>query len=187
MIAACLAVAAQSPAWAGGPSEAAMQQWIASTTPVEQHAQLAKLVGNWRIRQRDWREAGEPWNDATGTASFRKILGGRFVVQEITTSLQGHPYHGWGVIGYDRDAEKYVAAWMDDFGTSLLRLEGDPGAKQDGFAVSGYLGPAGDPRARWTMKQLWKDDDHQVIEWWGPDREGRPMKKVEVDYERVAS
>lgn len=145
------------------------------------------MTGRWRVRQRDWRGTGTPWNDAQGFATWRPVLGGRFMQQELVTSLGNHPYHGLGLVGFDRDSGKYVGAWMDDFGTSLLPLQGDWDEGTRTLSLKGYIGPQGDPRAQWVMKQIWSDNNHMTVEWWGPTAAGTSAKVVQVDYARVST
>ena len=186
MCAIALGFAALSqPLSAADMTEHALQQWMASAAPVAQHVQLQQMAGRWRIHQRDWRSSQTPWNDATGIATWRPVLGGRFIEQELVTTLGGHPYHGLGLIGFDREAGKYVGAWMDDFGTSLLPLEGSWDAASRTLNLKGYVGPQADPHMQWSMKQIWRDKNHVTVEWWGPSATGAPMKHVEVDYTRV--
>ncbi|HSQ98403.1 MAG TPA: DUF1579 family protein [Sphingomicrobium sp.] len=181
------AAAAAQPAPAADMSEQAMNQWISSARPVAEHDRLRAMTGRWKVRQRDWRGGAAPWNDAQGTATWRPVLGGRFMEQELVTSLKDHPYHGMELVGFDRDSGKYVGAWMDDFGTSLLPLEGNWDEKTRSLTLKGYIGPQADPRMQWMMKQTWADKDHMTVEWWGPTAAGTTVKVVEVDYSRLAA
>ena len=172
-------------AWCAEMTDQSMQAWIASAAPSTQHRRLQELSGRWKVHQRDWMGSGAPWNEADGTATWRPMLDGRFMQLELATSLKGHPYHGVGVLGFHRDSNKYVATWMDDFGTSLLKLEGDWDEATHTLSLAGYLGPYGDARARWVMKQTWQDNDHLTVEWWGPTAGGATAKVVELQYTRV--
>ena len=178
-------IAISPAAWSADMSEQALAEWIASAAPAAQHLRLQKLSGRWTVHQRDWMGAGAPWNEADGEALWRPMLGGRFMQVELATALKGHPYHGIGVLGFHRDTGKYVATWMDDFGTSLLKLEGDWDEASRTLSLAGYLGAYGDPRTRWVMKQIWRDDDHLTVEWWGPAAGGASAKMVELQYSRM--
>jgi hypothetical protein len=182
-----VAAAAPQPAPAADMTEQAMTAWIASARPVAQHDRLREMSGRWQVRQRDWASGAAPWNDARGTATWRPVLGGRFMEEELVTSLKHHPYHGMGLVGFDRDTGKYVGAWMDDFGTSLLPLQGDWDEGTRSLTLKGYIGPQADPRTQWVMKQTWHDKDHMTVEWWGPTAAGTSVKVVEVDYTRLGA
>jgi hypothetical protein len=183
----CILAAHAQPAHAAEMTEQAMSAWIASAAPVSQHALLQEMAGDWKVRQRDWRSGADPWNDAKGRATWRPVLGGRFMQQELVTSLKGHPYHGLGLIGFDRESGKFVGAWMDDFGTSLLPLEGSWDAATRTLTLKGYMGPQADPALQWVMKQVWHDKNHMTVEWWGPAPGRVSSKKVQVDYTRATA
>ncbi len=168
-------------------SDQAMNAWISSAKPVAQHSRLAEMAGRWKVRQRDWRGGDAPWNDTHGTAIWRPLLGGRFMQQELATSLKTHPYHGLGLLGFDRETGKYVGAWMDDFGTSLLPLQGDWDESTKTLTLKGYIGPQADPRTQWVMRQTWRDRNHMTVEWWGPTASGTSAKVVQVDYTRISA
>lgn len=179
--------AVAGPALATQMTDEAMHEWIASAAPVAQHSRLEQMTGRWRVRQRDWRGGAAPWNDAQGRATWRSVLGGHFMQQEIATTLGNHPYRGLGLIGFDRDSGKYVGAWMDDFGTSLLPLQGDWDEGTNTLTLKGYIGAQADPRAQWSMKQIWRDKNHMTVEWWGPTAVGTSAKVVQVDYTRISA
>ncbi len=179
------AAAVAQAALAADMSDKAMDAWIASAAPTTEHARLQQLSGHWKVRQRDWRGGTAPWNDSEGLATWHPVLGGRFMQQELVTRLKNHPYHGLGLLGFDRDSGKYVGAWMDNFGTSLLPLQGDWDEVNRTLTLKGYLGAQANPSMQWVMKQTWHDRDHMTVEWWGPTAAGTSVKVVEVEYTRI--
>ncbi|MGZ3182614.1 MAG: DUF1579 family protein [Telluria sp.] len=175
---AILALAFSSAAHAGGRTEAQMQNWMAATRPVAEHAKLAALAGAWKVHQRDFDQAGAPWSEADGTAEFGTFLDGRFLQQELHTALMGHPFNGVSLLGYNRESGQYVGTWMDNFGTSMMPLHGGFDAAGKVLTMEGTDG--------WSLKETWIDARHHRMEWWGPGPGGKPMLKVEVVYERAA-
>jgi len=166
-----------------GMNPKALQAWMDSAAPVAAHQKLQALVGSWTTHQKDWLPTGDLWNEAEGSATFRLILGGRFVQEDYTTALDGHPFHGLGLTGFDRQQNAYVAMWMDDFGTGIIPLEGgfDPAGR-----VLTLTGGAATGRAAggWRVTDAWWDKDHHTVTWWGQGTDGKPVKLSEIFYTR---
>ncbi|GLH70359.1 hypothetical protein GETHPA_18920 [Geothrix rubra] len=178
---------------AAGPPKApamdpkAFQAWLDSAAPTAAHARLKAYVGAWTTRQTDWLPTGEKWNEADGTATCRLVLGGRFLQEDYATTLDGHPFHGLGLTGFDRQRNAYVAEWLDDFGTGVISLEGT----FDGTGhVLTLLGPSpagsvgGHAASGWRVTDTWWDPDHHAVAWWGQGIDGRPVKVSEILYTR---
>ena len=92
--------------------------------PVAEHARLRDYVGTWATHQTDWLPTGKTWNEADGTATCHLTLGGRFVQEDYTSALDGHPFHAMGLMGFDRQAKSYILLWMDDLNTGFVSLAG---------------------------------------------------------------
>src|SRR5689334_15924307 len=81
--------------------KAAMEAWMKSMTPGEQHKKLAAQDGEWTSAGKMWEKADAPPVEFTGTAKFHMILGGRYQVQEVSSVMMGMPFQGQGLTGYD--------------------------------------------------------------------------------------
>lgn len=178
---------AAAPPKAPGMDPRALQTWMDSAAPVAAHNRLKAYVGAWTTRQTDWLPTGDRWNAADGTATCRLILGGRFLQEDYTTSLDGHPFHALGLTGFDRQRNAYVAEWLDDFGTGVISLMGTFDAAG---RVLTLLGPApegqvgGRAATGWRVTDTWWDADHHAVAWWGQGIDGRPVKVSEIVYTR---
>ena len=165
----------------------ALQAWMAAAAPAAGHQKLQDYVGSWTTHQTDWMPTGTKWNEADGTATCRLILGGRFVQEDYATTLDGHPLHGLGLTGFDRQKNAYVSLWMDNFGTGFVSLEG-------GFDGTGHVltllgapegaGVEGRPAVGWRVTDTWWDKNHHAMAWWGQAADGRPVKLSEILYTR---
>lgn len=166
-----------------GMNPKALQAWMDSAAPVAAHQKLQALVGTWTTHQQDWLPTGELWNEADGSATCHLLLGGRFVQEDYTTTLNGHPFHGLGVTGFDRQKNAYVAMWLDDFGTGFIPLEGTFDAAGRVLTLVGGV-PPGRTTGGWRMTDTWWDKDHHTVAWWGQGIDGKPVKLSEIRYTR---
>lgn len=164
----------------------ALQAWMDSAAPIAAHGQLNDYVGTWTTHQKDWLPTGDLWNEAGGTATCRLILGGRFVQEDYATALDGHPFHGLSITGFDRQKNAYVSMWLDDFGTGFIPLEGSFDGTGHVLTLLGAV-PGGSPKGRsggWRVTDTWWDKNHHAVAWWGQASDGRPVKLSEILYTR---
>ncbi len=105
-----------------------MKKWMEFATPGAPHAMLGKLEGKWDISSTGM------MGDAKGTATFTKVLGGRYVRQDFAQEIpEMGPFNGIGYLGYNNLKKKYVMTWMDTWGTAITQAEGL--ASADGKSV----------------------------------------------------
>ena len=109
-----------------GWTEADMQACMAAGTPGEMHKRLAQGVGEWRGKNTMWMGPGSEPMTTDCTTSVKRIMDGRFVKVEMSGEMPGMgPYRGLGTYGYDNVSQKFVATWIDNHGTGIMRGEGD--------------------------------------------------------------
>ncbi len=117
----------------GAPShEELMQQLEKLATPGPQHAQLVKAVGKWNQTMKHWEPGMSEPQVSEGSAEYKSILGGRFVVESIKTTMDWgagpKPFEGFGIHGFDNAKQKYFFIWFDSMGTTYMIGEGDADA-----------------------------------------------------------
>lgn len=106
------------------PGAAMMEAWMKAGTPGEHHQHLEPYVGRWNLTVR-WRMGPEaPWEESTSTAEFKWILGGRYLQEKVTGEMEGAPFEGLAIIGYDNIKKKYFSMWMDSMSTGFAAEEG---------------------------------------------------------------
>jgi hypothetical protein len=105
------------------PKDGAQPDWMALAQPGEEHARLAKLVGDWNVSG-VFHMPGQPDSKGDSTATFKAILGGRYIQQNVAGSMMGMPFEGQGVFGYDNGEKKYVSSWLDTWGTGMMNGTG---------------------------------------------------------------
>lgn len=153
--------------------------------PVEQHKLLEPLVGKWTTKAKQW--LGEPHPETvTGHAEVKSILGGRFVQEMYDSIIFGKPYQSQLVIGYDTRAKKYVAAWIDTWGTWITLQEGqaDEGGKKLTLTAQDVDSAA--PAKTRPVKFVWDIDsnDHHVMRMYEMIQ-GKETLTLEVEYKKT--
>jgi hypothetical protein len=92
--------------------------------PGTEHKRLETLVGDWRLDAEFRISPAAKWEKTAGRATYRQILGGRFVTEEASIDLAGNQFEWLGIYGYDMRALKYTAVWVDNGDTGIERAEG---------------------------------------------------------------
>src|SRR6185503_17588298 len=90
-----------------GGKEAPPQE-MPEVKPGPEHAFLAKDAGTWDATITD---------KNTGVVSkgteVRRMVGGLWLIGDFTSEMNGQPFVGHGITGFDQDKKKYVGAWVD--------------------------------------------------------------------------
>lgn len=162
--------------------QAEMDAYIQAGTPGAPHAALALAAGSYDVRLKSWHEpGGEPVEEA-GTATRQMILGGRVLVESMDATMMGAPFTGHGMSGYDNVSGKFWSTWMDNFSTGVMVSDGTCNA----MGVCEFRGSWNDPikkgpvTARMTSR--WASPTTQVFEMFGPGKDGKEMKMMEITY-----
>lgn len=162
--------------------QAEMDAYARAGTPGAPHAALALAAGSYDLKLKSWYEPGGEPMEETGTATRRMILGGRVLVESMDATMMGAPFTGHGMSGYDNVTGKYWSTWMDNFSTGLMASEGSCNA----LGVCEFSGSWNDPikkgpvTARMTSR--WTSPSTQVFEMFGPGKDGKEMKMMEIVY-----
>ena len=133
--------AATAPSGQPNPQEM-MKQMMNMSKLNENHKLLTDLDGNWNYTIKFWMnpDPNAPPQQSKGTASRKSVMGGRYVVMDVTGKMQmpGEDgkmkemlFKGMGVEGYDNVKQKFVASWIDNMGTGIQFSDGtyDPATK----------------------------------------------------------
>lgn len=169
---------------AGGEQQAAMEAQQKAGAPGAPHAALAATAGDYDILIRSWGAPGAPPTEDTGTATRRMILDGRVLVEVMNATLMGRPYTGHEMSGYDNVAGEYWTTWMDNNSTGLVVFRGSCDAA-DSCSLSGsWRDPARKAPVTARMTTRWTSPTTQLFEMFGPGRDGKERKALEIVYTR---
>lgn len=121
--------------------------------PGNEHKRLEALVGDWRLDAEFRTSPAAKWEKTSGRASYKQILGGRFVTEEASINLMGNQFEWMGIYGYDLRALKYTAVWVDNGDTGIERADGTMDAGGKTLILSGeQAGPGpGTTPYKWVI------------------------------------
>jgi hypothetical protein len=165
--------------------DAVMQAWMKAATPGAEHKRLDDLAGSFTCTVKSWMEPGQPPTDSTATSESKWLLDGRYLAQTVTGTFGGMPFHGYGLTGYDNVQKKYVAVWIDSFGTGISNSVGT--ASADGKTIT-FVREEFDPVSgeKFKSKDIVRlvDRDHHEMDMYKVLPDGKEMKVMELRYTR---
>jgi hypothetical protein len=180
---------------ASQPNEAEMmKQMLALSNLNENHKLLSSLDGNWEytLKMSMNPDPNAKPQESKGTATRKSLMGGRYVMMDVTGSLQmpgadgkmqNVTFKGMGIEGYDNIKKKFVASWIDSMGTGIEFSEGtyDPSSKSFTYTAEMEPVPGMKTRAREVVKLV--DNNHMTLEWY-ESQGGAERKTMEINYAR---
>lgn len=166
--------------------EAAMAEWMKYATPDEHHKALDPLVGSWDVKMNMWMDPSAPPQESKGTSETKWILGGRYLQEEMTSEMNGMPYHGFGLSGYDRVKKEYFSFWMDDMSTGIMTLFGQMDAGGKVLTMTGSYPDVTKNMQECKMRMVTKtvSNDQHLFEMYTSGDDGKEFKNMEATYTR---
>jgi hypothetical protein len=162
--------------------KAEMEAYMKAGTPGAPHQWLASTAGSYVLKIKSWNEPGGPATEEKGTATRKMTLGGRVLAEEVNSATMGTPFTGHGMRGYDNVSGKYWSTWMDSMSTGLMLSEGSCDAQKACSFTGSWNDPIkkGPVKARMTTR--WTSPTTEVFEMYGPGKDGKEMKMMEITY-----
>lgn len=151
------------------------------------HHRLQALTGSWQGTTKTWFEPGVLADESDMKGTIKPILGGAFLLHEYQGSLNGKPFEGIAIYGFDIPNNTFQSAWIDSFhmGTGLMVSNGTP--TENGFSVLGqYSVPEYPAPWNWRTTAELTDPDTLIITAYNISPEGEEDKATETIYKRVS-
>lgn len=98
-----------------------MLRWV---MPGEEHAQLARLAGDWEVTTALPGAPGRPPTVMTGRATARMTVGDRFLMIESRASGGSQSIDALTILGFDGRRDEYTYLGHDSFGTYYVEASG---------------------------------------------------------------
>ena len=165
--------------------QAEMEAYMKAGTPGEPHKQLAAMAGKYSVAIRSWQEPGCPATEETGTATRSMALDGRVLVEQFSGTMMGSPFNGHGMTGYDNAVGQYWSTWNDNMSTGIMVSTGSCDEKNACTFTGSWNDPVRKTPVKSRMTTRWTDAGTEVFEMYGPDKQGREMKMMEITYKRM--
>ena len=165
--------------------KAEMEAYMKAGTPGAPHQTLAASAGNYDLKVRSWHDPSGPAMEDKGTAKRTMTLGGRVMVEEVSSTMMGAPYTGQGMTGYDNVTGKYWSTWNDSMSTGVMVSEGtcDTQGKACTFTGS-WTDPITKGLIKARMTTRWTSPTTEVFEMYAPWKDGKEMKMMEITYSK---
>jgi hypothetical protein len=162
--------------------KAEMEAYMKAGTPGAPHQMLAATAGNYDLKIKSWQEPGAPPMEESGTGTRTMILGGRVCVEDVTSTMMGMPFTGRGMTGYDNVTGKYWSIWMDTMSTGMMVSEGTCDAQKACTFTGTWNDPVKKGPVKSRMTTRWTSPTTEVFEMYGPGKDGKEMKMMEITY-----
>jgi hypothetical protein len=187
--------AAQPAAPTGQPNpQEMMKQMVEISKLNENHKLLSSLDGNWTFTTKMWMnpDPNAPPQESKGTATRKTVMGGRYVMMDVTGKMQmpgeggkmkDLQFKGMSLEGYDNVKKKFVSSWVDNMGTGIEFSEGtyDPATKTLTYTSEIEPMPGMKSQVREEIKIA--DNNHMTLDWY-ENRGGQEKKTMEINYTR---
>ncbi|TGL86499.1 DUF1579 domain-containing protein [Leptospira congkakensis] len=151
------------------------------------HNQLQSLVGRWTGNTKTWFEKDVLADESPAEVTITSVLGGRFISLDYQSSLEGKPFVGKMVIGFDIPYQRYTSSWIDSFhmGTQIMLSSGE--SKANGFFMNGSYGNPeyGEKLWGWRTEIQFINDTEFSLTAFNISPEGEEAKATETFYKRV--
>ena len=167
-------------------TEAMIDMYVELAKPVPQHQKLAEMSGKWNVTTKLWFNPAEPPRVASGKATGRLILGGRFLQLDASVKGGGMDADSMTLIGFDRRTNDYTMIGLDTLGTYYITAAGKYDEAAKGILLDGSyaMPPTGqNQKYRFTWRQDSPDEHVLILHFDVPG--GTPMLVAETTLRRA--
>ena len=162
--------------------KAEMEAYQKAGTPGAPHQHMASTVGTYEAKVKSWQAPGAPPMESTGSSTRTMALDGRVLVEDFKGSMMGMPFTGHGMQGYDNVTGKYWSTWTDSMSTGIMLSEGTCDASHACTFKGSWNDPVKKGPVTSRMTSRWTSPTTEVFEMYGPGKDGKEMKMMEITY-----
>lgn len=140
------------------------QDGFEPTPPLAEHEWLRQFVGEWTTSSQGTAGPDQPAFECSGSISSR-MLGGYWVVNDMSSDVVGTQMRGLQTIGYDSQKQKYIGTWVDSIMNYMWHYEGvvDESGKKLTLYAEGPNFAGGEGTAMFRDSYEFVDEDHILI------------------------
>ena len=155
-------------------------------TPGPQHKLMEPFIGEWNVANKWWPGPGAPAQESEATSKIEWIFDGRYMMEHVEGDMDGMPFRGMGIVGYDNFAKKYNSLWIDNMSTMFFLQTGT--ASEDGKLIT-MEGTYDDiftgvkNKVSKTIIRV-KDNNSRVMEMYDSTPDGEEYMSMELTYTR---
>lgn len=164
--------------------QAEMEAYMKAGTPGGEHEKLAAMAGTYELEVKSWMDPSAPPMVESATSTRRMTLDGRVLVEEFSGSMMGTPFTGHGMQGYDNVTGEYWATWTDSMSTGIMLSTGSCDADMSCTYTGSWNDPVKKGPVTARMKSRWTGPSTQIFEMYGPGKDGKEMKMMEITYKK---
>lgn len=161
-----------------------MKAWQDNMTPGLEHQWLASMNGEWDATVTMWMDPSQPPNESKATTVNEMIMGGLYQRSSHTGNMMGMPFTGESITGYDKAQKKFLATWIDNFGSSIMFMEGEYNPETNTLTLEGdMVDPATGKNIH--IREIFtktSEDSHNFVMYMIQD--GKEFKNMEIKYKR---
>jgi hypothetical protein len=165
------------------PKAAEMQKKMEELAkPGPMHEWLGMAAGTWKVTGSCLCEGGKR-SEASGTATIRMTLGGRWQEHVFSGSLENRPFVGYGLTGYDNGKQEFTQIWLDNFSTGATVASGKLSDDKKTLSFSGTM-EMGDVKMPFTST-LTVENENRAVYAMNGNMDGKDVPMMELTYERT--
>lgn len=166
-----------------------MEAWMKAGMVGKEHERLTKTAGTWK-GVTTTRMGPEPATSEMTTV-ITALMGGRFVRGESTGMMNmgmgDMPFEGLGHYGFNNTTKKYECMWLDNTGTMMMFMYGEPSDNGKVISWKGEFDDAATGEKTWMkIVDTFVDENTLTLEFYAPGPDGSDFNMMTINYTRVA-
>jgi hypothetical protein len=131
-----------------------MEAMEAAGKPGAAQEKMAQFAGQWDATVK-WRmDPDAPWTESPGSSSNQMWYDGRYLHQNFSSDMQGMPFKGMSVMGYNNLTKEYEATWIDNMSTGIMFMTGKADAAGKVFTFTGEGADPMQPGKKKRMREV---------------------------------